>query len=98
MLSHAPLTVSSCTPSMHDFLTYNVLFQAIVHGIIMMPCTVAFQAAPSAEVQGAQQQGVEEEDNVLFSVDLDARKAGLRAQLAVFAKVRAYCKLQQSCC
>lgn len=63
----------------------------------MTQCIAAFQAAPSAEVQGAQQQDVEEEVDMLFSVDLEARKAGLRAQLAVFAKVRAYCKLQQSC-
>ena len=39
-----------------------------------------------------------EDDDVLFSVDLEARKAGLRAQLAVFAKVRAYCMPQHSCC
>lgn len=45
---------------------------------------------PSVEVQGTQQQDVEEDDG-LFSVDLEARKAGLRAQLAVFVKVRKPC-------
>ena len=50
---------------------------------------VCGQAAPSAELQGGQQQDVEEDD-VLFSIDLEARKAGLRAQLAVFAKVHSY--------
>lgn len=54
----------------------------------MTPCIAALQATPPAEVQGALQQDFEEEDDMLFSVDLEARKAGLRAQLAVFAKVR----------
>lgn len=48
--------------------------------------THACQVAPSAEMQGGQHRDVEEDDG-LFSVDLKARKAGLRAQLAVFAKV-----------
>ena len=54
---------------------------------------LALQAAPPAEVQGAHQQDSQEED-VLFSVDLEARKAGLRAQLALFAKVGFFCMPQ----
>lgn len=69
---------------------------ANVNAINVTPCTVAFQAAPSAEVQVPQQ--VIEDDDVLFCVDLEARKAGLKAQLAVLAKVRAYCMPQHSCC
>lgn len=49
--------------------------------------TAACQVAPSVEVQDMQSQDVEEDDG-LFSVDLGACKAGLRAQLAVFVKVR----------
>ena len=44
------------------------------------------QADPMAEAQGRQQQEAAEDD-VVFMVDLEARKAGLRSQLAAFTKV-----------
>ena len=44
-------------------------------------------AAPSAE-QAAEEQAAEQQaDDDIFRVDLEARKAGLRAQLAAFTKV-----------
>lgn len=73
--------------------SHEVASQAILCEFSVTPCTIALQAAPSADVQGAAQEDTEEED-VLFSVDLEARKAGLRAQLAVYAKVNCFCMPQ----
>jgi len=47
---------------------------------------VSQQAEPQTEPKAAKADP-DAEDDVMFKVDLEARKAGLRAQLAAFTKV-----------
>ncbi|KAL3152067.1 hypothetical protein ABBQ32_001175 [Trebouxia sp. C0010 RCD-2024] len=85
------LSVSSAQEKQLDPAVAAAIRQALstfVHSVQSNAAAGRFQVTPSVEVQGTQQQDVEEDDG-LFSVDLEARKAGLRAQLAVFVKEEA---------